>query len=188
MPNSHEEIVKDASNRMKKSVEVSRNELAHIRTGKASPVLLDPVKVEAYGAVMPLKQVANIIVQAPRTLVIQPWDKSLLSEIEKGILKANLGLTPINDGNVIRINIPPLTGERREELVKVAAQVIERGKVSIRSVRRDAISLLKEGEKTGDIPEDLSFRTQKEIQKLTDKYQEELDKLFENKKKEIMRV
>ena len=188
MPLNIDELLKDTEDRMDKAVKVAHSELAHLRTGKASIVLLDPVRVEAYGTIMPLKQVASVIIQAPRTIVVQPWDKSILGEIEKGILKANIGLTPSNDGNVIRINVPTLTGERREELVKVAGQIIEKGKVAVRSIRRDAISTLKEAEKDGDISEDISFKSQKDIQKSTDDIQEELDKIFEDKKKEIMTV
>ncbi len=182
------EIIKEAESRMKKAVEVVRDEFAHLRTGKASPALLDIVKVEYYGTILPIKQVANILVHGSKTLVIQPWDKSALGAIEKGIQKANLGLNPVNDGNIIRIEIPPLTEERRKELIKVAGQIAENGRVSVRTIRRESNESLKKAEKEGEIGEDESFSGQKRIQELTDKYITEIDKLLKLKEEEIMTI
>lgn len=182
------EILREAENKMKKACEIVREEFAHLRSGKATPALLDPVKIEYYGTVMPLKQMANIIVHSAKTLIVQPWDKSALGAIEKGIQKANLGINPSNDGNVIRIEIPPLTEERRNELVKVANQIAEQGRVSIRNIRRESNETLKKAEKDGTISEDESFTGQKKIQELTDKYIAEVDKLLEAKEKEIRTI
>lgn len=182
------EVLNDAEGRMKKAVETVREEFAHLRTGKATPAILDVVKVEYYGSVLPIKQVANIVVHGAKTLVVQPWDKSALSSIEKGIQKANLGLNPINDGNVIRIEIPPLTEERRKELLKVASQIAENGRVAIRTIRRESNEALKKAEKDGEISEDESFSGQKKVQELTDKYIAEVDKLLKVKEEEIMTI
>lgn len=179
-------IYQKAQDKMRKSVESVRSELAKIRTGKATPSLLDGIKVNYYGSQVPLKQVANLSVPEVRLIVVQPWDKSLLSEIERAILKSDLGLTPLNDGNVIRVPVPELTEERRKDLVKLVRKLGEEGKIAIRNIRRDANEQIKKGEKSGDIPEDDARRSIEDIQKLTDKHIKLIDELLERKEKEIM--
>lgn len=183
-----EAIKSDAKERMEKAIGSLKKELSTIRAGRANPSLLDKIVVEYYGSNTPLNQLANITTPDPRTLIIQPWDKNVASEIEKAILKSELGLTPNNDGVVIRINIPSLTEERRKELVKLVKKTGEESKVAIRNIRRDGNEELKKIEKSGEISEDESRRTQDEIQKLTDKYIDEVDKLVSHKEEEIMEV
>jgi ribosome recycling factor len=183
-----EPVKKQASDKMEKAIQVLKKDLAALRAGRATPALLDKVVVEYYGSEMPVNQLANISTPDPRTLVIQPWDKSALAEIERAILKSDLGLTPSNDGNVIRINLPALTQERRAELVKVVKKTGEEAKVAIRNIRRDANDEIKKLEKNGDISEDESRRGQDEIQKLTDKFIQEADKVVAAKEKEIMEI
>ena len=183
-----EQVKKDAKQRMEKAVEAVRGEFAKLRTGKATPALLEGITVNYYGSQMPVKQVANISAPEPRLLVVQPWEKSMLAEIEKAILKSDLGLNPTNDGIVIRIPIPQLTEERRKDLVKVAKKVAEEGKVSIRNIRRDANDALKKAEKDSDISEDMMHNTQDDVQSLTDDYVKKIDELLELKEKEIMGV
>jgi ribosome recycling factor len=172
-----EPVKKQATDKMEKAIQVLKKDLAALRAGRATPALLEKVVVEYYGSEMPVNQLANISTPDPRTLVIQPWDKSALAEIERAILKSDLGLTPSNDGNVIRINLPALTQERRAELVKVVKKTGEEAKVAIRNIRRDANDDIKKLEKNGDISEDESRRGQDEIQKLTDKFIQEADKI-----------
>ncbi len=174
--------------KMEKAVEAVRGELLRIRTGRATPSLLDGVKVECYGSTVPLNQVASIGVPEPRTILIQPWDKSILEEAEKAILKSDLGLTPSNDGNVIRLSVPPLTEERRRDLVKLVKRLAEEGRVAIRNVRREANERVKEQEKEGRVSEDEGKRAQKKIQELTDSYIEKVDAVLEDKEEEIMEV
>jgi ribosome recycling factor len=183
-----EPVKKQASDKMEKAIQVLKKDLAALRAGRATPALLDKVVVDYYGSEMPVNQLANISTPDPRTLVIQPWDKSALAEIERAILKSDLGLTPSNDGNVIRINLPALTQERRAELVKVVKKTGEEAKVAIRNIRRDANDEIKKLEKNGDISEDESRRGQDEIQKLTDKFIQEADKVVAAKEKEIMEI
>jgi len=183
-----EAIKNDAKERMEKAIGSLKKELSTFRAGRANPSLLDKIVVEYYGAQTPLSQLANITTPDPRTLIIQPWDKNVASEIEKAILKSELGLTPNNDGVVIRINIPTLTEERRKELVKLVKKTGEESKVAIRNIRRDGNDDLKKIEKSGEISEDESRRTQDEIQKLTDKYIDEVDKVVSHKEAEIMEV
>ncbi|MBA4544060.1 MULTISPECIES: ribosome recycling factor [Thermoactinomyces] len=173
---------------MEKAIQVLKKDLLTIRAGRANPALLDKVTVEYYGTEMPINQMANISTPDPRTLAIQPWDKSALGEIERAILKSDLGLTPTNDGSVIRITIPPLTEERRNELVKVARKMGEEAKVAIRNVRRDANDEIKKLEKNGEIPEDTARRGQEEIQKLTDRFIKEVDQVVAAKEKEMMEI
>ena len=179
-------IHKDSKEKMKKAIQTTEHEFSIIRTGRASVSLLDTVLVEAYGSQMPIKQMANVSVPDPKTILITPWDKTLLSAIEKAILAANLGFTPNNDGKVIRINIPPLTEERRKEYVKIVKQKSEDGRVAIRNVRRHAIEEIKKVEKDKQISEDESHRAQKEVQKNTDEFIEEINKILAKKEKEIM--
>ncbi|MFP4178550.1 MAG: ribosome recycling factor [Spirochaetaceae bacterium] len=182
------EIIKDAEERMKKSVATLKDEFNSMRTGRASTSLFDKIKVNYYGQPTPLNQAATISAPEARLIVIQPWDKSLLGEIEKAIQKSELSVNPNNDGKVIRINIPPLTEDRRKELVKVAKNTAEQSKVAIRNIRRDANEELKKRQKSGDISEDDEKRGTDEIQKLTDKYTEEIDTLLQSKEQEIMEV
>ncbi len=182
------EIVKDADARMQKSVEATRDELSKIRTGKASPNLLDPVRVDAYGSSMPLNQVASVSTPDARLITVQPWDKSLIGEIEKAILKADLGLNPANDGQLIRIPIPPLNEERRQEYVKICKKITEDGRIAIRNIRRDANDHLKKMEKNHEMSEDEAHTYLDEIQKITDKHIKELDDILKHKEAEIMEV
>ncbi len=183
-----EEIKKDSKHRMEAAVENVRTELAKLRTGKASPAILDGITVNYYGVNTPLRQVANVSAPEPRLLVVQPWDRSLLAEIEKSILKSDLGLNPANDGIVVRIPIPPLTEERRQSLVKVAKKIAEEGRVAIRNVRRDANEKLKKLEKDHAISEDDMRRGQEEIQTVTDQLIKKVDEIVALKEKEIMEV
>jgi len=178
----------DSEDKMEKTLESTRQQLSKIRTGKASPAILDAVRVDYYGTQTPLKQIASINVPEVRLIVVQPWEKNLLSAIEKAIQKADLGLNPINDGNIIRLPIPPLTEERRKDLVKVAKKISEEGRVAMRNIRRDANDLLKSAEKDHTISEDDLRRGQANIQELTDDYIEKLDQMLEKKEAEIMEI
>lgn len=182
------EILKDSEVRMQKSIEVLRKDFASLRAGRANPAILDKVQVDYYGVPTPINQMANISAPEPRLLIIQPWDKSIIPSIEKAILKSDLGLNPSSDGTVIRIAIPQLTQERRKELVKTVKKKAEEAKVSIRNIRRDANDDIKSLEKSKEIPEDESKRAQDEVQKITDKYIAEVDKVMNNKEKEIMEI
>ena len=183
-----EEIYLETEEKMKKTIENLRHELNRFRTGKASAGILDGVKVNYYGSIVPLKQSANISVPEARLITVQPWDKSMINEIEKAILKSDLGLTPMNDGHIIRLPIPQLTEERRQNLVKQAKRLGEEAKISIRNSRRDANEHIKKAEKDHSISEDDSHRSQDEIQKLTDEYTEKIDEILKNKEVEIMEV
>ncbi|NMO96191.1 ribosome recycling factor [Paenibacillus lemnae] len=180
-------VKKSAEERMEKAILSLKRDLATLRAGRASTALLDRIQVEYYGAPTPVSQLANITTPDPRTLMIQPWDKTSLGDIEKAIMKSDLGLTPANDGNQIRLSIPPLTEERRAELVKMTKKFGEEAKVAIRNIRRDANDDIKKMEKT-DISEDESRRHQDDIQKTTDKFIAEVDKVLVAKEKEIMEV
>jgi len=182
------DIKNNASEKMKKSVDAVRNEIVRIRTGKATTALLEGIKVECYGSKVPLKQIANIGVPEARLLLIQPWDKNLLPDIEKAIFQSDLGLTPNNDGKVIRLPIPPLTEERRKELVKLVKKLGEEGKIAVRNVRRECNDELKKGEKSGDFSEDNSQRGMRKIQEITDEYIANIDGIVEEKDKEIMEI
>ena len=181
-------ILKDASERMDKSVENLRQELSKIRTGKATTALLDGIKVEYYGTMTPLSQMANVSVLDPHTLSIQPWDKSALNSIEKSILTADLGLNPANDGNVIRVPIPPLNEERRKELVKLIKRFGEEAKIALRNIRRDANDHLKKAEKEDHVSEDARIKAEKDVQEMTDKHVERIDEMIAHKEEEIMEV
>jgi len=173
---------------MEKAIAALKRELSTLRAGRANPALLDRVQVEYYGTMTPVNQLANINTPDPRTLVIQPWDKSSIGAIEKAILKSELGLNPANDGNVIRIVIPALTEERRTELVKLTRKYGEEAKVAVRNIRRDANDEIKKMEKTAGMSEDESRRHQEDIQKSTDRFIAEIDKILADKEKEIMEV
>lgn len=177
-----------ARQRMEHSIEALRREFAGVRTGKASPALLDNVRVEAYGSTMPLNQVGTVSAPEPRMLVVQPWDKSLIKAIEKGLRESDLGLNPSNDGQVVRIPIPPLTEERRKEFVRLVHKLTEEARVAVRNVRRDANDEVKHRQKDEGLSEDDIRREQAEVQKLTDQYIARIDELMKHKEAEIMEV
>lgn len=182
------QVISDAESRMKKSLAAMQEEFDTIRTGRASAALFEKIKVEYYGNPTPLNQVASISIPESRLVVIQPWDKGLLNEIEKAIQKSELSLNPSNDGKVIRINIPPLTEERRKEYVKIAKNMAEQARVAIRNIRRDANDELKKQQKAGDISEDDAKRGEDEVQKLTDSFVEKINEALEEKEKEILEI
>jgi len=179
--------LEDSAAQMKKAVAHTEAELAKIRAGKAMPSMLDGIYVDYYGVSTPLSQVSNINTPDARTLLIQPWEKTMLAAIEKAILDANIGLTPQNDGSVIRLNVPPLTEERRRDLVKRVKEEAERGRVAVRNIRKDANDVIKKLKSEG-VSEDEIKAGEAEVQKLTDKYIVEVDKLAEAKEKDIMTV
>lgn len=182
------DLMKETEERMQKAVEALSRDLKTLRAGRATPGLLDKITVDYYGTPTPLNQLANISAPEPRLLVVQPWDKSVLKDVEKALLKSDLGLTPNNDGAIIRLSIPELTQERRRELVKVLKKKAEEGRVSVRNIRREANDSIKDMEKSKDMSEDESHKSQDEVQKLTDKYVKEVDLVLENKEKEIMEI
>jgi ribosome recycling factor len=181
-------IIEETQQRMDKSIEHMTRDFAGLRAGRANPALLDRITVDYYGSPTPINQLANIGVPEPRLLVIQPWDKTSIPEIEKAIMKSDLGVTPSNDGNVIRIAIPALTEERRKDLVKIVRKRTEEAKVAIRNIRREANDDLKAMEKEGLISEDESKKRLDEVQKITDNQIKEIDKLAQGKEKDIMEV
>jgi len=183
-----DEVLKDTKSRMEKSIASTQIELNRIRTGRASLALLDTVRVNYYGNLVPLKQVANLAIPEPRLITIQPWDKNLLSEIEKAILKADLGITPTNNGHMIRLPIPPLTEERRKELVRLVHQLGEEGRIAVRNIRRDAIEQLKKLQKEKKISEDDERLGEQNVQKATDEYIKKIDQAIKAKEAEIMEV
>ncbi len=179
-------VLDEASKKMDKAIAAFEKELTRVRTGRASPALLDGITVDYYGTQMPINQVASISVPESRQLVIQPWDVNVLPELEKAILKSELGLTPNNDGKVIRVSIPPLTEERRKELVKLVNKMAEESRVAIRNVRRDYMEKTKKMKKDKEISEDEMFKLQDELQKVTDSHIEKIDNIRAEKEKEIM--
>ncbi|HKI66405.1 MAG TPA: ribosome recycling factor [Solirubrobacterales bacterium] len=183
-----DELLKDAEERMRKSVDSSRGELATVRTGRASPHLLDRIVVEYYGSHTPLKQLANIAASDARLLTVTPFDKGSIGEIEKAIQESDVGLTPSNDGNLIRLQIPELTEERRREMVKVVHGVAEEGRIAIRNIRRDTMSDLRELKKEGEAGEDDERRAESSLQKQTDEAIAEIDGLLKGKEEEILEV
>jgi ribosome recycling factor len=183
-----EDLVQDAGRRMDKSVEAAQTEFATLRTGRASPALLDRVQIDYYGQQTPLKQLATISAPEPRLLTIQPFDPNSVSTIERAIQESDLGLTPNNDGKLIRLPIPQLTEERRKELVKVVRHMAEEGRVAVRNVRRDAIHHLKELVDNGEVGSDEEHRAEERVQKLTDEHVHEIDELLKRKEAEIMEV
>lgn len=174
--------------KMKKTISVLESEMKAVRAGRANPAILDKVTVEYYGAPSPLTQIANVSVPDARSILIQPWDASILGEIEKAILKSDIGITPNNDGKTLRLNFPPLTEERRKELVKGIRKKGEDSKVAIRSIRRDAMEDAKLQKKNGEITEDDVKNIEKDIQKLTDTYIKEIDSVIASKEKEVLEV
>ena len=183
-----DEVKQDAENKMKKSLEALKRELLTIRTGRASPALIEPLKVDYYGAPTPLQQIATIAAPEPRLLTIKPFDPASIGAIEKAILKSDLGLTPVNDGKLIRLSIPALNEERRRDLTKIVHKHAEEAHVALRNIRRDALKDLEEMEKEKMISEDQHFKGKEELQKLTDKYVGEVDQVAKKKEAEIMEV
>jgi len=181
-----ESLYEETKSSMSKSIASLKKELKRIRTGRASLSILDGIKVDYYGTQTLLNQMATLAVPESRLITIQPWDVSAIKEIEKAIMKSDLGLTPTSDGKIIRISIPPLTEERRKELVKIVHKMCEEHKVSIRNVRRDSNELLKNMKKDGEISEDEAFKSQEQIQKITDEHIALVDKCYTEKEKEIL--
>lgn len=186
--NAARQLVRDAEERMKKSIEATRHDLQAIRTGRANPALLERVEVEVYGTKMPLPQVATITAPEPRLLLVAPWDRNALPAIERGIMKSDLGLNPSSDGTVVRLVIPSLTEETRKNLIRQVHRRIEEGRVAIRNVRRDAIEQLRALKKSGELGEDEERRTEGEAQKLTDRYIQSLDEMQKAKEAELLEV
>ncbi len=183
-----ETFLSELKSKSEKSLEALRKEMGRVRTGRASLAILDGVRVNYYGAPTPLAQVASLSVPDARTILIQPWDSKVLGEIEKAIQKSDLGLTPLNDGKVVRINIPPLTEERRKELVKVIKRMEEECKVALRNLRREANEQLKTAKKDKQISEDDQFKSQDEVQKMTDKLIQKAEELVKAKEKEVLEI
>ena len=181
-----DDIFKETRERMEKSIVSLKSELKRIRTGRASLSLLDGIRAEYYGTSTPLNQMATLAVPESRLITIQPWDSTVIQEIEKAILKSDLGLTPTNDGKIIRIAIPPLTEERRKELVRIVHKMCEDSKIAIRNIRRDSNDLLKSLKKDGDISEDDAFRAQDAVQEITDEFTKRIDDIYKEKEKEIL--
>ena len=182
------ETIQDAERRMQKAVEVAQNDFATIRTGRANPVVVENIKVDYYGTPTPINQLAGISVPEPRQMLVTPWDKSIINSVLKAIQTADIGMTPMSDGNVIRLNVPPLTEERRKELIKQLHKRAEEHRVAIRNVRRDANEHIKAQQKSSEITEDDEKREQEETQKLTTKYIAEIDKLTVAKEAELKEV
>ncbi len=181
-----EDIYTNTESKMQKTVEVLKTELLKIRTGRANPALVENLKVESYGTEVPLSHIASVMVPQPRQILIRAWDKNVLPQIEKAILRSDLGLTPISDGNVIRLNIPSLTEESRQNISKLAHRITEENKVAIRNIRRASIETIKEDKKNGAISEDAAKRLEDKIQKLTDSYIDEADEILKAKDREIL--
>ena len=182
------EVVQDARQRMEKTVASTQSELGKVRTGRANLSLLDTVRVDYYGSKVPLKQVANLGVPEARLITIQPWDRNMLGEIEKAIMKADLGINPNNDGHIIRLPIPPLTEERRKDLVRLVHQMGEEGKIAARNIRRDALDHLKKAQREHAISEDEEYNGGVDIQELTDDIIKKIDEMIKAKETEIMEV
>ncbi|MEX0791334.1 MAG: ribosome recycling factor [Actinomycetota bacterium] len=180
--------IEEATSKMQKAVAATQDEFGHIRTGRASPHLLDRIEIDYYGARTPLNQIAGISVPEARMLVISPYDKSALSAIEKALQQSDLGVNPNNDGSIIRLNFPPLTEERRKVLIRQVKERAEEGKIAVRNVRRHAKDEMEKMQKDGEISEDDLKRSEKELQKVTDHYVEEIDKLFGHKEQELLEV
>ncbi len=181
-----DEILNETQASMDKSIEFCKNQLSKIRTGRASASIVDGIKIDYYGQMTPLEQTASISTPDARTIMIQPWDRNQLQNIEKAIRQADLGFNPQNDGNVIRIPVPPLTEERRKEYAKLCKKYGEDSKIGIRNIRRDMMDMLKQGEKDKDFSEDEKKRGEEEVQKITDDYVNKVDELVEKKEKQLM--
>lgn len=183
-----DDVLQEAERKMRKAVEITREEFAVIRTGKASTSLLNRVMVYYYGQATPLNQISSITAPEPSLLIVSPYDKSVIKEVEKAILQSDLGLNPVSDGQIIRLPIPKLTEERRRELVKLVRMRAEEGRVAVRNVRREAIEDLREFERESEITKDDLHRGQEEVQKLTDRFIKEIDEMLKNKEQELMEV
>ncbi len=183
-----DEILADAKQKMKRQVDFFHKDLASIRAGRANPALVSDIRVDYYGTQTPLQHMATISAPEPRLLVIEPWDKSVLNEIEKAIMQADLGIMPNNDGNLIRLSIPQLTEERRRELVSMASRKAEESRVAIRNIRREANDAIKKAEREGDLSEDDAHRFLDQVQEVTDAHIDEVNELMEKKEEEIMEV
>ena len=183
-----QDVLDSCKKRMDKAIQNLEKEFSKLRTGRASVTLLEDLKVDYYGTLTPLNQLASISTPDSRTLAIQPWDRNAFGEIEKAIQKSDLGLNPVNDGKIIRINIPPLTEERRKELVKVAKKYAEEAKIAIRNVRRDANETLKKKKNDKELTEDEMHRGQDKVQKITDSFVQKVDEVLKKKEKEIMEI
>lgn len=183
-----DDILLEMSIKMGKAIEATKRDLTTIRTGRATPAIVDHIKVDYYGVPTPLNQIATISVPEAKLLLIQPWDKQALSSIEKAILKSDLGLNPTNDGTVLRIRIPQLTEERRRELVKVVRKRVEEGRVALRNIRRSALEEIRELERKKEISQDAQKRAQERLQELTDSLIEEVDKVGRDKERELLEV
>ncbi|MGA3086051.1 MAG: ribosome recycling factor [Thermodesulfobacteriota bacterium] len=181
-----EKVYKETREKMDKAIEALKKEQSRIRTGRASVSILDGLRVQYYGSLVPLNQVASVAVPESRLITIQPWDNKAIGDIEKAVLKSELGLTPINDGKMIRINIPPLTEERRRDLVKVIKKMAEESRVALRNLRRESNESFKALKKDKTISEDAFFKGQEEVQKITNDYIEKVDRISEEKEKEIL--
>jgi ribosome recycling factor len=182
------DIYEDAQDRMQKALDTLDRDFKRLRTGRASITLVDGIRVDYYGTSTPLNQLATLTIPEPRTIMIQPWDTSIVGDVEKAILRSELGLTPMSDGKIIRINIPPLTAERRRDLVKVIKKMAEENKVAVRNIRRDLNEMIKELKKEKEISEDDQFRAQEEIQTITDDFIKKIDAVYGNKEKEILEI
>lgn len=182
------DVYADTKDRMTKALDTLEGEYKRLRTGRASVSLVDGIRVEYYGTPTPLAQLATLTVPEPRTIMIQPWDTTILGEVEKAILKSELGLNPMNDGKIIRINIPTLTADRRKELVKLVKKMAEESKVAVRNIRRDANEMVKDLKKEKEISEDEQFKAQDETQKITDDFIKRIDALYAAKEKEILEI
>ena len=181
-------ILKNADSKMKKAVEALSNELASIRTGRASPALVEHIKVDYHGVTTPLIQLASISVPEPRTITIRPYDRSIINNIDKAIIKSDLGLNPTNDGTNIRITIPTLTEERRKDLIKIIHKRLEESRIHIRNIRRDTVDELKQSEKNKEVSQDQEKRAAEQLQKLTDTYISSIDKIGKDKEAEILEI
>ncbi|MGH2452592.1 MAG: ribosome recycling factor [bacterium] len=182
------EVITDAKTRMGKALEATRHEFAAVRTGRANPALLEQIRVDYYGVPTPVNQLATVSVPEPRLLVIQPWDKKMVKDVERAILKSELGLMPSSDGVVIRLPIPSLTEERRRDLVKVVRKHAEEGRIAVRNVRREAKEMIEDLERDGEVSEDASLRAVEELQRLTDEFIAGVDRALEGKEKEILEL
>ncbi|HHV73621.1 ribosome recycling factor [Thermoanaerobacterium sp. R66] len=183
-----DDLLKNTEEKMKKSIAVLKNELMSIRAGRANPALLDRISIDYYGTMTPINKLATITAPEPKVIIIQPWDTSKISEIEKAIQKSDLNINPTSDGKIIRLVFPDLTEERRKELVKLVHKKGEEARVAVRQIRRDANDAIKKMDKNGEISEDEKLKSEENVQKLTDKYIKEIDKILEQKEKEIMEI
>ena len=184
----YKDLIKDSEESMKKSINFLKEELASIRAGKANPKLVDKIQVSYYGTMTPINQLANISVPEPRSIIIQPWDSSLIKEIERAIQISDLGINPTNDGKLIRLAVPPLTEERRKDLIKIVKKEVENSKIAIRNIRRASNEEFKRMEKSSKMTEDDQKRAEEEMQKLTDKYIKLTDDIYKEKEKDILEV